>query len=49
MPRWVKTLLIAGGFIYLAIGVAFGILPLLFGAWQVFLMMLVGWPMIFLR
>lgn len=49
MPRWARRLLVIGVTVYLCIGVSFGTLPLLFGAWKVFLIMLVAWPLIFLR
>lgn len=49
MPRWATTLLMIAVVVYLSIGVVLGVLPLLFGAWQVFLITLVAWPMIFFR
>lgn len=44
-----ESIMLACVIFYLGVGVIFAFLPFCFGAYKVALIMLVGWPMIFLR
>lgn len=44
-----ESIMLACLIFYLGVGAIFAILPFLFGAYKVALIMLIGWPSIFLR
>jgi hypothetical protein len=49
MPRWLNLTLFIFIALYLAVGALFAAMPLLFGAYKAAALMLVAWPLVFIK